>query len=89
MQVQDIAAMFNPPLELVSPAPSSDCFDADGVCPWLDQFLGNCSQVVEGCDVDLITKIAFHDYVIDSAEWSDPDEMVAALEQRIEGIYTR
>lgn len=33
------------------------------ISQWLDEFLGNCSQVVTDCDPDLIKVIAFHDYI--------------------------
>jgi len=74
--VQAVAAMFDPPLTLVSPAPSSEDWTADGVSEWLDQFFGNCTDVVEECDPDLIKYIAFHDYVGNTKK----------LERRINGM---
>ena len=74
--VQDIAASFDPPLTLVSPAPSSQDFDEDGRSGWLDEFFGNCTHVVEGCKPELIQYIAFHDFVGD----------VNKLERRINGM---
>jgi hypothetical protein len=64
-KIQEIAAKFDPPLTLVSPAISSkgpDALDAEGGSIWLDYFFGNCSEVVPDCDVDLIKYVAFHDY---------------------------
>jgi len=67
--VQRLAAMFNPPLELVAPGVASgsesggtDAWDADGRSTWLDEFLGNCTHVVDDCDPSLIKYIAMHDY---------------------------
>jgi len=68
-KIQEIAAKFDPPLTLVSPAISNsgpDALDADGGSIWLDYFFGNCSEVVPDCDVDLIKYVAFHDYQGDS-----------------------
>jgi len=76
VHVQELAAMFDPPLRLVSPAPASEDFDADGHSLWLDQFLGNCSEVVEACRPELIEFVALHDYV----------GSTAALERRINGM---
>lgn len=81
-KVQTIAAMFDPPLELVSPAISNsgpDALDADGGSIWLDQFLGNCSDVVPDCDPSLIKHVAFHDYQGDPAK----------LMRRVEGGYKK
>jgi hypothetical protein len=61
-QLQDIAAQFNPPLELVSPSVSSEGWGANGKSEWMDQFLSNCTSVVSGCDTSLIKYIGFHDY---------------------------
>ena len=61
--------MFQPPLALVGPAVSSgaesggsDAWDADGKSTWLDEFFGNCTHVVPGCNASLIQYIAMHDY---------------------------
>ena len=68
VQVQALADKFDPPLVLVSPAPVSGAgtdghgYGLDGACRWLDEFLGNCSAVVEGCDPRRIEYIAMHDY---------------------------
>jgi len=76
VNVQKVAASFDPPLILVSPAPSSEDWTTDGVSDWMDQFLDNCTHVVKDCDPDLIKYIAFHDYV------GNTDK----LEKRINGI---
>lgn len=67
--LQEVAAMFDPPLELVAPAVASgqesggkDCWDDNGHSTWLDEFFGNCSDVVKECDPSLIKYIAMHDY---------------------------
>ena len=80
VKVQELAASFDPPLALVGPGISSngwDAWDENGRSIWLDHFLKNCSDVVEGCDVSLIKYIAFHDYVGNAT----------ALKQRVEGAY--
>jgi len=76
VKVQQVAASFDPPLRLVSPAPASENFDEDGVSVWLDEFLGNCTHVVPECDSSLIEVISFHDYKGD----------VDLLERRINGM---
>jgi hypothetical protein len=76
-KIQEIAAQFDPPLTLVSPAISSkgpDALDANGGSIWLDYFFGNCSEVVPDCDVDLIKYVAFHDYQ------GDADKLMARME---------
>jgi hypothetical protein len=67
--LQQLAALFDPPLELVAPAVSSvsesggtDAWDDNGHSTWLDEFFGNCTDVVEECDPSLIKYIAMHDY---------------------------
>jgi len=60
--VQEIAASFDPPLTLVSPAPASENFDEDGKSQWLDDFFGYCREEIPECEPDLIKYIAFHDY---------------------------
>lgn len=67
--LQQLAAMFDPPLTLIAPGVSSgsesggsDAWDADGRSTWLDQFFGNCTDVVAECDPSLIKYIAMHDY---------------------------
>lgn len=59
--VQAVAAQVDPPLKLVAPGIFSgsesggfDAWDADGRSTWLDEFFGNCSEVVEDCDPSLI-----------------------------------
>lgn len=85
-QVQTLANMFDPPLELVGPAVSSgaesggsDAWDADGKSTWLDEFFGNCTDVVQLCDPSSIKYIAMHDY----------RGNVTALERRISGAVKR
>ena len=80
--VQKVAAMFDPPLQLVAPAVSSsgtDAWDVDGASPWLDYFFGNCTSVVADCDPSLIVHIAMHDYEGD----------VKKLARRIDGAASR
>ena len=80
--VQSVAAKFSPALQLVSPSVSSngpDAWDEDGRSPWLDDFLGNCTHIVPGCDPSLIKYIGMHDYVGD----------VAKLKRRISGAVKR
>ncbi len=60
-KVQAVAAAFDPPLTLVSPAMSTTGVDDSGRSAWLDMFFGNCSAV-DGCDPSLIKYIAYHDY---------------------------
>jgi hypothetical protein len=69
VKVQDLAAQFTPPLSLVAPSVASsgetggsDAWDVDGRSTWLDEFLGNCSEVVQGCEPALIKYIGMHDY---------------------------
>lgn len=76
VKVQQVAASFDPPLRLVSPAPASKDFDEDGVSNWLEEFFDNCTNVVPECDPSLIEFIAFHDYKGD----------VDLLERRINGM---
>jgi len=81
VNVQAVAAQFDPPLTLVGPAVSSsgpDAWDADGVSTWLDYFFGNCSAV-PGCENSSIKYIAMHDYEGD----------LAKLKRRIEGAANR
>lgn len=80
--LQALAAMFDPPLQLVAPGVAStgetgetDAWDANGRSTWLDEFLGNCTHVVEACDPSLIKYIAMHDYHGD----------VAQLQRRVSG----
>merc|ERR1711941_134241 len=60
VQLQMVAAGFDPALQLVSPAPAE--YTADGVSVWLDEFFGNCTNVVRECDPSTIKAIAMHDY---------------------------
>lgn len=76
VKVQQVAASFDPPLKLVSPAPASEDFDDDGKSEWLDYFFGNCTAIPE-CKPELIEAIAFHDY----------RGSVTGLKRRIEGMY--
>ena len=78
-QLQDIAAQFDPPLELVSPSVSTDGWNADGESKWLDEFLGNCTHVVSGCNVSQIKYLGFHDY----------QGNVSLTMRRINGAYAR
>jgi len=85
-KVQAVAEQFDPPLELVGPAVASagesgaaDAWDADGRSTWLDDFIGNCTQVVKDCDPSKIKYIAMHDYHGD----------VAGLKRRVEGAVKR
>jgi len=68
-KVQKLAAAFDPPLTLVSPSVAStgesgatDAWDKNGRSTWMDEFLGNCSEVVKDCDPSLIKYIGMHDY---------------------------
>lgn len=70
--VQQTAALFNPPLTLISPCPASEAFDDHGRSWWLDQFFGNCTGA---CDPSQIKYIAMHDYTGDAQ----------LMMQRIEG----
>lgn len=82
VHVQEVAAMFDPPLILVGPGISSkgpDALDADGGSIWLDEFLGNCSDVVPECDPSLIKYIGMHDYQGDAQK----------LMRRLEGGYKK
>jgi hypothetical protein len=58
-QLQAFAAGFAPPLTLVSPAMTH--WGLNGSV-WLDEFFGNCSDVVKDCDPSLVKYVAFHDY---------------------------
>jgi hypothetical protein len=80
--LQKLALMFDPPLELVAPGVASgsetggsDAWDADGHSTWLDEFFGNCTEVVDDCDPSMIKYIAMHDY------WGN----VSKLERRLSG----
>jgi len=64
VDMQDLAAANN--LTLVSPALSTTGLDKDGVSSWMDEFFGNCSEVVAACDPSLIKHVAFHDYTGDA-----------------------
>jgi len=64
-KVQQIAALFDPPLIIVSPSCSSGSFDDTGRNAWMDQFLGNCSLIAD-CDTSLIKYLGFHDYTGDA-----------------------
>lgn len=66
-------------LKLVSPAVSTTGLDDNGKSNWLDQFIGNCTNVFNDCDPSLIEYIAFHDYGCDSNK----------LISRINGAYKR
>lgn len=70
-KVQALAAAMSPPLVLVSPSVASghesggaDCWDADGRSTWMDDFLGNCTNISD-CDPSLIKYIGMHDYHCD------------------------
>merc|ERR1712190_415099 len=65
VQLQMIAAGFDPALQLVSPAPAT--YDSNGISDWLDQFFGNCTHVVSECDPSTIKALAMHDYEGDAA----------------------
>merc|ERR1711920_139246 len=78
--------MGNPPLKLVGPGVASggesgerDAWDADGHSTWIDEFLGNCSDVVKECDPSLIEHLAMHDY------WGDVD----MLDRKLKGAFAR
>ena len=65
--MQAVAAQFEPALQLVAPAVSSgsesggsDAWDDDGRSTWLDEFFGNCSDVVDACDPESIVHIAMY-----------------------------
>jgi len=60
-QLQVLAAEFDPPLTLVAPA-MTHWNSTTGRSLWLDQFMSNCSTVVEQCEPALIKFVAFHDY---------------------------
>ena len=53
------ASGFAPPLTLVSPAMTHWTLNGS---VWLDEFFGNCSDVVKDCDPSLVKYVAFHDY---------------------------
>jgi len=68
-KLQDLAAKMDPPLMLVAPSVASgqesggrDCWDENGRSTWMDDFFGNCTEVVEDCDPSLIKYIGMHDY---------------------------
>eukprot|EP00927_Polykrikos_kofoidii_P008139 TRINITY_DN13379_c0_g2_i1.p1 TRINITY_DN13379_c0_g2~~TRINITY_DN13379_c0_g2_i1.p1 ORF type:complete len:510 (-),score=59.25 TRINITY_DN13379_c0_g2_i1:261-1682(-) len=61
VNVQKLAALFDPPLLLVSPTVFAEHVDETGASWWLDEFLANCSDIVD-CDVSLIGYIAFQDH---------------------------
>jgi len=68
-KLQALAAKFDPPLILVAPSVAStgesgatDAWDEEGRSTWMDEFLGNCSEVVKDCDPSLIKYLGFHDY---------------------------
>merc|ERR1712070_289651 len=68
-KVQALAAAMSPPLTLVTPSVASgqesggrDCWDENGRSTWLDDFFGNCTDVVKDCDPSLIKYIGMHDY---------------------------
>lgn len=84
--VQALAASMSPPLSLVSPSIASgqesggkDCWDADGRSTWLDDFLGNCTDVVKDCNPSLIKYIGMHDY----------HGSVAGLQRKVDGAAQR
>lgn len=84
VHVQVLAAKFNPPLVLVSPALVSGVhndggYSPDGVSAWMDQFFGNCTYVVPECNPHLIKYMALHDY------YGDPDKLM----RRVKGVRTR
>lgn len=60
VSMQMMAAGFSPAMKLVSPAPAT--YNGDGVSTWLDEFFGNCSDVVPECDPTTVAAIAMHDY---------------------------
>merc|ERR1711879_158218 len=83
---QKVAEQFDPPLELVAPAVASgsesggkDAWDDNGKSTWLDDFFGNCTNVVKDCDPSKMQYIAMHDY----------HGNVTGLKRRIEGAYKR
>jgi hypothetical protein len=78
-QLQDIAKQFDPPLDLVTPSISSDGWDKHGKSQWLDEFLGNCTDLVPGCDVSMIKYIGLHDY----------QGNITLLMDRVNGAYIR
>lgn len=68
-KLQALAATMSPPLVLVSPSVASvaesggsDAWDDNGHSRWMDEFFGNCTEVVEACDPELIEYIGMHDY---------------------------
>lgn len=77
--VQAAAAMFNPPLKLVTAAPSETDFDEHGASKWLDGFFKYCEFNVTGCDPELIDYIGYHDY----------SGNLTLVEQRINGMAQR
>lgn len=77
--VQKVAAMFDPPLKLITAAPSSTDFDENGASKWLDGFFDYCENNVPDCDPELIDGIGFHDYVGN----------ITLIEQKINGMAKR
>lgn len=84
--VQKVAEQFDPPLQLVAPAVASsaesggkDAWDENGRSTWLDDFFGNCSNVVPECDPATIKYIAMHDY----------HGNLSALKRRVQGAVQR
>lgn len=62
----------------MSPALSTTGLNDKGESKWMDEFLGNCTEMPD-CDPSLIKYIAFHDYNGD----------VKRLEGRIAGVVQR
>jgi len=60
LTVQKIANYFEPPLRLVSPAPTGKDF-VYGNSEWLNEFFESC-EALDGCNPDKVEMIAFHDY---------------------------
>lgn len=84
--LQQLAALVNPPLELVAPGVASgsesggkDAWDDNGHSTWLDEFFGNCTYEVPECDPKSIKYIAMHDY----------HGNVSQLDRRITGAVKR
>jgi len=76
---QAAAAMFNPPLKLVSAAPSETDFDEFGASKFLDGFFEYCEKDVPDCDPELVDYIGYHDY----------SGNLTLIEQRINGMAKR
>lgn len=83
VSVQQAAVAFDPPLLLVSPAPSADDFEdgfgESGASPWLEAFLGNCSTAVDGCNISQIAYIGCHIHANDAA----------SLDRKVNRIFQR